>query len=232
MEPTPLYQGLTFYEKYIRTQELLALQKPRAEQANHDELCFQVTHQAAELWMKVCHQELEENVRRMDADRLAEAAHGFHRCTEALKVCCAGLVVLETMSPLNYHGVRVTLGRGSGQDSPGFNRILDCGPWVWAPFARVLERGKKALIDIHRKPSEHWDLFRLVEEMMAFDEEFQRFRYSHFSLVRRIIGADVKSLKGIPASTLSKGTTEPLFKELWDVINVLTRETSDVYGGH
>lgn len=232
MEPVPLYQGLTFYEKYVRTQELLALQKPRAEQANHDELCFQVTHQAAELWMKVVHQELEENVRRMDADKLLEASHGFHRAALALKVCCQGLEVLETVSPKNYHGIRVTLGRGSGQDSPGFNRILECRPWVWPSFERALSRHGKTLIDVHRDPHAHWDLFRLISEMMAFDEAFQRFRYDHFALVRRIIGADVKSLKGVPASTLLKGTTEPLFKELWDVINVLTRETSDLYGGH
>lgn len=232
MEQVPLYQGLTFYEKYVQTQGLLALQKPRAEQANHDELCFQVTHQAMELWLKVVHQELEENVRRMDDDKLLEAAHGFHRCVEILKVCCVGLGVLETMSPLSYHGIRVTLGRGSGQDSPGFNRLLDCRPWVWPPFERVMQRRKLALIDVHRKPTEHWDEYRLASELMAFDEGFQTFRYAHFSLVRRIIGADVKSLKGIPASSLSRGTTEPLFKELWDVINVLTRETSDLYGGH
>jgi tryptophan 2,3-dioxygenase len=150
----------------------------------------------------------------------------------ALLTCGAGLEVLLTMSPLHYHGIRVTLGRGSGQDSPGFNRILDCRPWVWSPFERLMQRHQLSLIDVHRKPTEHVELFRLVSEMMAFDDAFQRFRYGHFSLVRRIIGADVKSLKGIPASTLAKGATEPLFKELWDVINVLTRETSDVYGGH
>ena len=88
------------------------------------------------------------------------------------------------------------------------------------------------LIDVHRKPTEHWDLYRLIQGLMAFDEYFQTFRYAHFALVKRIIGGDVKSLKGVPASTLAKGTQEPLFKELWDVVNVLTRETSDLYGGH
>ena len=45
--------ALTDYEKYIRTDELLALQKPADCLTCHDELQFQVVHQAAELRMKL-----------------------------------------------------------------------------------------------------------------------------------------------------------------------------------
>ena len=47
------------YERYLRTDELLALQKPPEEMLHPDELTFQVTHQACELLMKGAAWELE-----------------------------------------------------------------------------------------------------------------------------------------------------------------------------
>src|SRR5881227_3832733 len=44
--------GETVYERYLRTEELLSLQKPENELAHHDELQFQVVHQVFELWWK------------------------------------------------------------------------------------------------------------------------------------------------------------------------------------
>src|SRR5579872_5925809 len=44
--------GQTVYEQYLRTQELLSLQKPEDELVHHDELQFQVVHQVFELWWK------------------------------------------------------------------------------------------------------------------------------------------------------------------------------------
>ena len=49
---------LTDYEKYIRTDELLALQKRADQLSCHDELLFQTVHQVAELWMKLAEHEL------------------------------------------------------------------------------------------------------------------------------------------------------------------------------
>ena len=50
----PILEGVgsTDYERYIRTVELLSLQKDVHELANPDERLFQITHQAAELWLK------------------------------------------------------------------------------------------------------------------------------------------------------------------------------------
>jgi tryptophan 2,3-dioxygenase len=44
--------GESMYERYLRTQELLSLQKPENELTHHDELQFQVVHQVFELWWK------------------------------------------------------------------------------------------------------------------------------------------------------------------------------------
>ena len=44
--------GETVYERYLRTEELLSLQKPEDELTHHDELQFQIVHQVFELWWK------------------------------------------------------------------------------------------------------------------------------------------------------------------------------------
>src|SRR5213082_3536443 len=44
--------GQSVYERYLRTEELLSLQKPENELVHHDELQFQVVHQVFELWWK------------------------------------------------------------------------------------------------------------------------------------------------------------------------------------
>ena len=41
------------YERYLNTEELLALQKGPDEWVHRDELLFQVVHQSAELWLKL-----------------------------------------------------------------------------------------------------------------------------------------------------------------------------------
>ena len=47
------------YERYLRTDELLALQKPAGEMRHADEMTFQVIHQSSELLLKGACFELE-----------------------------------------------------------------------------------------------------------------------------------------------------------------------------
>ena len=74
-------QGGSDYERYLRTDELLALQKITAELSHPDEMTFQVVHQASELLMKGAAFEIEralECVERGDfpnAARLMRRAH-------------------------------------------------------------------------------------------------------------------------------------------------------------
>ena len=51
--------GASDYERYLRTDELLALQKTPDERAHHDELLFQTVHQSSELWLKLAGEEME-----------------------------------------------------------------------------------------------------------------------------------------------------------------------------
>ena len=45
--------GASDYERYLRTDDLLALQKTPEEQSHPDELLFQTVHQSSELWLKL-----------------------------------------------------------------------------------------------------------------------------------------------------------------------------------
>ena len=45
-------KGASDYERYLRTDELLSLQKSSAELLHADEMTFQVMHQASELLLK------------------------------------------------------------------------------------------------------------------------------------------------------------------------------------
>ncbi len=215
----------TEYEAYIGTDALLALQKDEADLNNPEELLFQVTHQAMELWLKV----LAHDLRRVPAlvadGRLHQAARLLERGGDILGICGHQLRPLERMDPADYHPIRLGLGHGSGQDSPGFNWILDhAAELLWPPFETARTARGVSLAELFRTPEVHEDLYQLAQGLMELDSAFQKFRAVHFSLVRRIIGADVKSLKDVPAHQLIHGTVEEMFPELWRVINVLTRE--------
>lgn len=228
MADTP--KSLTDYEKYIRTEELLDLQKPEADRVNPDELLFQVTHQAAELWMKEQLFEVNRTCSLMDEGDAYEAAHIFRRMGRIWRLLTGQLEILETMPPADYHVIRTrALGRGSGQESPGFNRLLDVPPRLWASYEGLLEREGATPLDILREPRKHDGLYRLTQGMMEYDELFQKWRYFHFGLVKRIIGAHVLSLKGVPAHALEKGTRDPLFPALWTAVESLTDEWKPTY---
>src|SRR2546423_12695371 len=73
------------YERYLRTDELLGLQKGPDEWVHRDELLFQTVHQSSELWLKHAWVEAEEATRLVEARDLAAANRLLRRSTAALK---------------------------------------------------------------------------------------------------------------------------------------------------
>src|SRR5512142_2200721 len=67
------------YERYLRTDELLALQKDPGERLHPDELTFQVTHQASELLMKGAANEVERAHERLGAGDFGNTARLLRR---------------------------------------------------------------------------------------------------------------------------------------------------------
>ncbi|MGZ7032392.1 MAG: tryptophan 2,3-dioxygenase family protein [Thermoanaerobaculia bacterium] len=223
-------KGDTDYERYVRVPELLELQKPVALLSHPEERLFQTTHQTAELWLHHIDYEVDRVAELIDADSVEQAADLLQRCRFLVDLLRHQIVVLETMAPAEYHVIRTSsLGRGSGQESPGFHKLLDVGKRLWPKFMDLLRRRGVSVIDIERQPHEHSVLFRLVQAMMDYDEAFLNWRFSHMRLAFRIIGAKVLSLKGVPAAQLEAGTKEPLFPELWEAISTLTGEYKPTY---
>jgi tryptophan 2,3-dioxygenase len=225
--------GDTDYERYIRTQELLSLQKRTDQLANDDELFFQCIHQSMELWMKVAVFELVKITRYLDGDHLARAARHLQRTAAMIDHIGDGLPILETMAQADYHEIRLALGRGSGQDSPGFTTLLEEIPRLWAPFERMLERHNVSeLLRLFKDPhsGDNEAMFQVAQGFIDLDKAFQQFRYVHLQMARREIGLAVKSLKGVPARNLEQGVLKAAFPELWKTIEDLTVSTNPVYG--
>jgi tryptophan 2,3-dioxygenase len=214
---------LTDYEKFVNTEALLACQRPLERLVNTHELFFQVTHQVMELWMKVIAFELRVAMTEMARNDLAEATLRLHRVREIERVLVDQMAVMETLSPADYHPIRMTLGHGSGQESPGFTEILRMAPEVNAALDARLQDAGLTLLQLHQDRQAHQELYALVQGLMDVDGWFQRFRESHYHLVKRVIGSEVRSLRGVPASRLEHTSREPLFPELWHVINDVTK---------
>jgi tryptophan 2,3-dioxygenase len=214
----------------VRVPELLELQKPVEQLSHPEERLFQTTHQAAELWLHHIDYEIDRAVAFMNDDQLHLAADLLTRCRMIIELLREQIVILETMAPADYHVLRLaSLGKGSGQESPGFAKLLGVGKRVWPPFESLLARRSLTLIEIERQPREHHETFRLVQAMLDYDEAFLRWRFTHMRLAFRIIGSKVMSLKGVPASQLEMGTREPLFPQLWEAISELTGEFKPSY---
>ena len=223
-------RGDTDYERYVRVPELLELQKPAERLSHPEERLFQTTHQAAELWLHQVDYEIDRAVGHIHADEPGAAANLLHRCRLIIDLLREQIIILETMAPVHYHVIRTSsLGRGSGQESPGFNALLDAGKRLWTPFKELIGRRGITVLDLQRDPQRDRELFALLQSFMDYDEAFLKWRFTHMRLAFRIIGDRVLSLKGVPAAQLEAGTREPLFPELWAAISELTSEFKPTY---
>lgn len=210
----------TDYEKYIRTDELLGLQKAPEALICHDELQFQVVHQAHELYMKLIAHELRFACERLDADDAPRALTHLQRVIKVQHVLLHSIELLDTMSPIDYMTIRTGLGRGSGQESPGFRTLLRLpGELVWPACSAYLERRGLALRAIYDRPhdGDHHAAFQLCEALVDYDQLLQIWRYRHLILVYRIIGTGTPSLKGKHSDLLAHGMKQRFFPKLWDV---------------
>ncbi len=72
-EPILPGKGASDYERYLRTDDLLALQKTPDEQVHPDELLFQTVHQSSELWLKLGTSEVARATVHLRSGELAAA---------------------------------------------------------------------------------------------------------------------------------------------------------------
>ena len=111
------------YAEYLKVDELLALQQPRSDGPEHDELLFIVVHQVYELWFKELLHEFDYLQTLLPRNDGARARHTLKRILTILKVMVAQIDILETMTPLEFLSFRDRLESGSGFQSYQFREI-------------------------------------------------------------------------------------------------------------
>jgi tryptophan 2,3-dioxygenase len=218
------------YERYLRTDELLALQKSSEEAVHHDELLFQVTHQSSELWLKLAAAEVVLATAHVGRGEAGAALRLMRRASQAIELITAQIHMLEHLSPWEYQAIRRVLGHGSGFDSPGFASVHKATPPLGDAFlALVAERGLD-LVTLYQRGRVHEDLYQLAEQLVEWDERLTLWRFHHLKLVERIIGGHAIGTQGTPVEVLGKRINLSYFQALWDVRNRLTEIASDTAG--
>jgi tryptophan 2,3-dioxygenase len=210
------------YERYLRTEELLSLQKPEEERGHHDELLFQVVHQSSELWLKLAWNEVEEATRLVRAGDLAGAIRLLRRSNLCLQLITAQLEMLEQMSPWEYQTIRKVLGHGSGFDSPGFREVRRVTPELGQAFSALLRERGLTIVELYRRGREFEELYQLAELLIEWDERITVWRMRHYKVIARVIGDEVIGTQGTPVELLGGLIKQKFFPEHWQARNRLT----------
>ena len=192
-------EGASDYERYLRTDELLALQKGPDEWVHRDELLFQTVHQSSELWLKHAWMEVEEATRLIEARDVAGALRLLGRANHAVRYVISFLEHLELMSPWEYQEVRRVLGHDTLRRERGL-----------------------PLLEVYTQGREHEDLYQLAEALIDWDEQVGVWRFRHVKMVGRVIGEDVVGTQGTPVELLAGLIKHKMFPELWTVRTDLT----------
>ena len=222
----------TDYERYLRTDELLSLQKDPQDVVHHDEHLFQAVHQTSELWLKLACQEIELATTLVDGDGVAAAGRLVRRANDCMSLVTAQLHMLEHMNPVDYAIVRTALGHGAGFDSPGFRRVQRISPAMGEAFGALLQRRALTLYDLYRAGYAQEDVYQLAEFLITWDERNIMWRYQHLKTVERIIGGHVIGTQGTPVEVLGRRIDVRFFPELWAVRNEITKRSPLGADGH
>jgi tryptophan 2,3-dioxygenase len=226
-EPILAGEGASDYERYLRTDELLALQKRPEEQVHRDELLFQTVHQASELWLKLAWSEAQEATRLIERGELASAERLLRRSHSCLDYVIAQLEMLEAMSPWEYQAIRKVLGHGSGFDSPGFREIRRVTPRLGQAFQARLRQAGLNVVELYRRGREQEQLYQLAELLIGWDERITLWRMRHYLVVARVIGDSVVGTQGTPVELLGGLIKQRFYPELWQARNRLTELASE-----
>jgi tryptophan 2,3-dioxygenase len=223
-ELKPVLPGIagSDYENYLRTEELLSLQKSPEEMVHRDERLFQTVHQSSELWLKLAWFEIDEAIVLLADDEIRRALRLLGRANHCIVIVAEALHMLERLSPWEYHEVRKALGHGSGFDSPGFREFRARGPRLWAAFEETRGRSGLSLAEVYTRADSHPDLYDLAEALIELDERTSIWRDVHVKMVQRVIGGGAIGTQGTPVAVLAGLTKSRLFPALWDVRNTLT----------
>jgi tryptophan 2,3-dioxygenase len=171
------------YGSYLKMPELLKLQAPLSEPAQHDEMLFIVIHQVYELWFKLILHEVDRCNQELSANDLWSAIARFKRMRTVLKTLVSQLDILETMTPMAFLTFRDRLDAASGFQSAQF-RALEF----------VLGAKRPAMLSHYEDPAERAMLEQRLREPSLID---------HFYVYLAARAAKV------PAELLHRDVTQP-----------------------
>ena len=210
------------YERYLRTEDLLELQKASDEWVHRDELLFQVTHQSSELWLKLSWNEADEAARLLENGEITPALRLLHRASLCIRFVTQQLDMLERMDPWEYQEIRKVLGHGSGFDSPGWRELRRVFPRLGQAFHALRREAGLSVEELYVRGREHEELYQLAEAVIELDEQAQLWRMRHYQVVARVIGDKVVGTQGTPVELLGRLISKTSYPELWEARNELT----------
>ncbi len=190
-----------------------------------------IVHQVEELWMKLMAAtllDIDDEMQVRNTLKLLTLFRRVHICQEMM---ITQLALLETMSPKDYQEIRLRLGNGSGQESPGFRVLLKMPKDIWSRYEEVyLRASHRTLEQVYDSDYRHDEAYMVAEALAEFDEQFQKFRNAHMQLIYRSIGVAANSLKGRPVEILTEGLRQKFFPALWQVRAQMTDRWGGAYG--
>jgi len=124
-------QGGILYGEYLQLDKLLDAQRMVSTDCGvgvHDEHLFIITHQAYELWFKQIIVELDSvrdlfNTTEVDESKMLQILNRMNRIVLILKLLADQVMILETMTPLDFMEFRHHLSPASGFQSYQFRLI-------------------------------------------------------------------------------------------------------------
>ena len=147
------------YSRYLHLDQLLSLQRPLSEPAEHNETLFIIVHQVYELWFKLLLHEFERVKIDFRRGALYDVIASFKRTRTIMKVMVEQVDIIETLTPLSFSAFRARLENSSGFQSVQFREL-----------EFMLGYKRADLLRYHAADSpEHGQLLRRLEEPSVID---------------------------------------------------------------
>jgi len=213
-------EGSNDYARYMRTDDLLSLQRSKAEMEHRDELLFQTVHQSTELWLKLACYEIDDAKRAIDRDDVDFAVKLIQRASLAAILVTDQLEMMVHLQPTDFQRLRPVLGNGSGFESPGWSACRTKSAAIGDAFDRYLARQDISLIDVYTQTP--GPAHNLSEALVDWDDRIAQWRLRHVRIAMRIIGLGAVGTKGTPVEQLTALIKRNMFPKLWQVRSQIT----------
>ena len=174
------------YSSYLQVEKLLALQDPRSDPEEHDELLFIIIHQVYELWFRQMLHEIDKLKTDFTKGELYGAIATFQRLRTIMKTLVGQLDILETMTPLSFSAFRSRLDSASGFQSLQFREFEFVLGFKRSHVMQYIEPDRPGVDRVERR----------LREPSLVDHFYDFLEYRGID-----IPAEVKSHRGKPVST-------------------------------